>query len=121
PGTGYTQSPTVMIGGPGTGALATAAIDFDNVQPVSLAVSPYLGFLFEPSATPLLDNWSLGLSELVCFDVKGQTLTSIATRIWYPPKQEPATDQAIRAWAQGAQSRLAADSPVAVIRLRELY
>jgi hypothetical protein len=121
PGTGYTQPPTISIGGPGSGALATAALGFANVQPVSLAVSPYLGFLFEPAAATLPTDWILGLSELVCLDVKGQTLTSIATRTWYPPKQDPATDQAIRVWAQEIQSRLAADSPIAVVRLRELY
>jgi hypothetical protein len=94
-----------------------------NVQPVSIAASPYLGMSYEPAAAPDPDDeWLLALSELVCFDVARQAPVSVATRFWYPPKgSQSAADALIRGWAAELQSRQAADSPVAVVRVRELY
>ena len=95
--------------------------DGDNIHPLSAAVSPYIGLGYEPA--PDVErgtSWSLALSELVCLDALRQTVTSVATRFWFPPRPANA-DDLIRAWALEIQSRFAADSPVAVVRLRELY
>jgi hypothetical protein len=93
-----------------------------NVQPVSSAVSPYLGFDFQAALVVApVDDWLLGLAELVCFDVGRRGVTSVSTRFFYPPKQGATTDALIRQWGLEVQSRLAADSPVGVIRLREIH
>jgi hypothetical protein len=97
-----------------------------SIQPVSVAVSPYLGLDFVP--TPKEpgedDEWVLGLSELVVFDTTKQATVSLATRFWYPPKNPTTGPRAyalIRAWARDTWSRFASDSPVAAVRLREIY
>ena len=73
-----------------------------NPQPVSLAVSPYLGIGFVDADVPPAetDEWQLGLSELVVFDTTGNATVSLATRFWYPPKfpaGKPSTYALIRA------------------------
>jgi hypothetical protein len=97
--------------------------DGANPQPVSMAVSPFLGLGFDAAPTlAATADWQLALSELLCFGVGGQSVVSVAARFWYPPK--PTGDDPyrfIRAWARELQARYAADSPVAVVRLRELY
>ena len=93
-----------------------------NVQPLSTAVSPYLGLEFDPAvaAGPRV-SLVLALSELVCFDVARRQVISIASKLWNPTAVSGPLDALIRAWGREIQSRLAADSPSAVIRLREVH
>jgi hypothetical protein len=93
-----------------------------TIQPVSAAVSPYLGLDFQPSvpAAPQ-ERLLLAVSELVAFDVLRQQVISVATKVWDPATASGPLDPLIRSWCQEVQSRLAADSPVAVIRLREIH
>jgi hypothetical protein len=141
PGSGYTQVPTVSIGGPGSGAAATVLAkdlqrypaatllpasrslpDPNNSQPVAVAVSPYLGFTLDPAIKDISEaTWLVSVSELVCLDVRRQGVVSVATRIWNAPDVTAKRDALVRAWGREIQVRLAADSPVAVVRLRELY
>jgi hypothetical protein len=87
------------------------------IQPVSASVSPYLGFAFAPAQSEGL-VWLLALSELVCFDVRKSGLISVASKLW--TDGSPPADAVIRAWGREIQSRFAADSPIAVIRHREI-
>ena len=94
-------------------------VDGDNVQPVSVAVSPFigLGFIPTPDVDPRAERL-LAVSELVCLDAQRKAAISVASRFWYPPGS---SDALVRAWASEIQARYAADSPVAVVRLREIF
>ena len=50
-----------------------------------------------------------------------QQVISIATKVWDPATASGPLEPLIRSWGQEIQSRLAADSPAAVIRLREIH
>jgi hypothetical protein len=120
PGAGYTRAPLVEFDPPDKGAAATAVLAFANVQPVSTTVSPYLGFeLGETQDADALD-WVLAVGELVCFDLTRASATSVATQVWFPPTLVGTPDDVIAGWGAEMQARVAADSPVAVIRLREV-
>ena len=93
---------------------------FANVQPVSSAVSPYLGFNLDPATTNGSGKIAIAVSELVCFDVARSAAASIAARSWDPLTNPGALDPQILDWAAQTQRRFAADSPVAVVRLREI-
>ena len=142
PGVGYTQAPTISFGGTGAGAKAVATQKKErhpaaailparllprsgsvNIQPLSTAVSPYLGFEFNATALDIIrdNNRQLSVAELVCFDVLSRRATSVATKTWYGSDLTGSGDDLIRAWAIEMQARFAADSPVAVVRLREVY
>jgi hypothetical protein len=89
-----------------------------NPQPVSLAVSPYLGL---KRRIPTLDNPppppQLVYADLLCSQPSG-ALGTLATQLWLDAQaQDPANYQA---WARDTLNLLAPDSRVAVLRLREL-
>jgi hypothetical protein len=96
-----------------------------NPQPVSLAVSPYLGLGFTAEESPQeSEDWLLAVSELIVFDARRRGIASIESRFWHPPKapeNSPDAYALIRAWARDVWSRFAVDSPIAVVRLREIY
>jgi hypothetical protein len=96
-----------------------------NPQPVSLAVSPYLGLGFTAEESPQeSEDWLLAVSELIVFDTRRRGLASIESRFWHPPKapeNSPDAYALIRAWARDVWRRFAVDSPTAVVRLREIY
>ena len=93
----------------------------DNPRPVSLAVSPYLGLEFRPAAGPsgAPDDVETHLlaAELICLHAASGELRPAATKFW-----EAADDlgDAVQEWARQMHLRLAPDSPLAVLRLREI-
>jgi hypothetical protein len=92
------------------------------VQPVSAAVSPYLGLDFQPSVVPAAQSTPvLVLTELVGFDRDRKNVVSIGSKLWDPQSVTGDLDPFLRAWGRDIQSRMAADSPAAVIRVRAIY
>ncbi len=94
----------------------------DSMQPVSIAVSPYLGLWLLPTALATRSAQPvLVVSELVCFDVNRQDLISIGSKVWNPTAITGSLNAYIQAWRRESQARMAADSPIAVIRIREIH
>jgi hypothetical protein len=92
------------------------------VQPVSAAVSPYLGLEFQPSVVPAAQSVPvLVLTELVGFDKDRRNVVSIGSKLWDPQSVTGDLVPFMRAWGRDIQSRMAADSPAAVIRVRAIY
>ncbi|HEU5101417.1 MAG TPA: LamG domain-containing protein, partial [Roseiflexaceae bacterium] len=94
-----------------------------NPLPLSFAVSPYVGLAFRraPEAAEL--RLLLLAAELLCLDRASGAMRPVASYIW---ELDHATDvEAARGfcqdWAAATQRQLAPESPVAVLRLREVY
>jgi outer membrane protein OmpA-like peptidoglycan-associated protein len=95
---------------------------FENRMPVSFAVSPYLGLEFqrlepESNAKPLL-----AVAELLCLNPERAGLSFVTSQIWEerPGQPEQGTLENLKLWGREAHSRLAADSPIAMLRVRSV-
>jgi hypothetical protein len=89
----------------------------DNPRPMSFAVSPYLGMEFRPASAAL--NLQLVSVELLCLERASGTLRPAASRFW--ELQGKVMDMnRVGIWARETQRRLCPDSPIAVLRLREI-
>jgi hypothetical protein len=78
---------------------------------VSYVVSPYLGLDFLPAGAAVQKD--LVSAELVCLDRASRRLRPVASRLF-----DGVTSPAL--WASGSHQLLAPDSPVAVLRRREI-
>lgn len=94
-------------------------VPVNNPQPVSLALSPYVALGFVPTPNRSAVRF-LAMSELVGFNTARTMVVSLKTEIWY---RTPAldSDELMRAWGEEMLARLAPDSPVGLVRLRELW
>lgn len=95
-----------------------------NPEPVSFAVSPYLSldFLSLASADSTENKLRLTVAELLCLDPQGADLSFVASQVWEEQegKQQAGTPTNIETWGREIHARLAADSPVAVLRVRRV-
>lgn len=91
------------------------ATEVDNPEPVSFAVSPYLGLELEPIDTTQTSTPVITLGELLCLNAARTALVSVATQGW---QGADGSDKNLHQWADQTRARLAADSPVAVLRIR---
>ncbi|HWT95488.1 MAG TPA: hypothetical protein VN238_21000, partial [Solirubrobacteraceae bacterium] len=96
-----------------------------GAQKVSLTVSPYAALRHErvEGASQLV----LAAVELVCLDRVSGDLRPIASRAWEPPAVSPQVPDpedfvrdAAAQWARETHRRQAPESPVAVLRVREI-
>ncbi|NER79343.1 MAG: LamG domain-containing protein, partial [Leptolyngbya sp. SIO1D8] len=85
-----------------------------NVRPQSFALSPYLGLAFQPAG--LNYTRQLVSAELLCLDPATRSLRPIASHLWEDLKDlaDPYT------WAKETHLRLCPESPLAVLRFREV-
>lgn len=90
-------------------------VESPNPEPVSFVVSPYLGFELQPSDVSQEDIPVLTLAELLCLNAARTALVSVATQVW---QQGDGSDENLLRWGKETRARLAADSPVAVLRVR---
>lgn len=94
-----------------------------NPRPLSFAVSPYVGLAFRraPQASEL--RLLLLAAELLCLDRASGAMRPVASYIWELDTQTSV--EVVRGfcqeWAAATQRQLAPESPVAVLRLREVY
>jgi len=105
--------------------LIPAVPDGNRDQYISFAVSPYLGLGFKPAPTPDDTELRLWSSELLCLDRATGQLRPVASRFWEPqmfasPLKEGELNSALQSWAQQTRARLSPDSPIAILRLREI-
>lgn len=89
----------------------------NNPYPVSLAVSPYLSLEFRPA--PIRQSYTLQLvsTELLCLDPVSQTLLPVASTFWDNPTN--LTARSLK-WAEENHLRLCPDSPISIVRFREV-
>ena len=95
-----------------------------NRQPVSYAVSPYAGLQFDPPPSAAGVAETLLVAELLTLDASpAPQLISPANQQWLPGTLVASTlanDQAVRQWATDTAGRVAADSPLALVRIRSV-
>jgi len=103
-----------------------------NPEPVSFAVSPYLGMDFldhlakknvEGIAGGAEEEVLLVFAELLCLNPTGDGLALVASQMWTAERLKQSgsdPDAIIKIWGQEIAARLAADSPVAVLRVRKV-
>ncbi|HEY9696977.1 MAG TPA: LamG domain-containing protein [Trichocoleus sp.] len=92
-----------------------------NLQPVSLAVSPYLSIEFQPVPNPQIYQLQLVSTELLCLHPVKQSLLPVASFFWENKEQENwQTLESILAWARETHLRLCPNSPIAILRSREI-
>jgi hypothetical protein len=97
---------------------AQLAIDgTDNPRPLSFAVSPYLRLEFRPAAgDAILRMVSV---ELLCLDSSSVSLRPVASKYWEAQEGALAADE-IQNWARETHRRLSPESPIAVLRHRQI-
>ena len=100
------------------------------LQPVGFAVSPYLGVSFTAVPQPLDPSPRVAVfADLLAVDRSGQQLVAVAASVWQRradpahPAADPEVpgDDQIRRWGNETWTRLAGDSRIGVLRLREVY
>jgi hypothetical protein len=100
-----------------------AAVDGEsNPMPVSFAISPYLGLGFAPVAGAQI-NPLLVSAELLCVDRTTGTLLPVASSLWdlgSAEQQDATLNLRSITWGRETHLRLAPDSPVAVLRFRQI-
>jgi hypothetical protein len=89
----------------------------DNRRPLSFAVSPYLGMEFRPASAAL--TLQLVSVELLCLERASGILRPAASRFWELQGKVMDMDK-VSIWARETQRRLCPDSPIAILRLREI-
>jgi hypothetical protein len=104
-------------------ARGDSSVSVQNVQPLSFAISPYVGMSFRRAPDQKIR--ALIAAELVCIDPTTGQLRPAANRFFesqaaQPGSPDPTIDQAI-AWARDMILQLAPESPIALLRLREIY
>lgn len=110
---------------PAATALPTRTPAGATAQKVSLTVSPYAALGFGPATGA--SQLELAAAELVCLDRVTGALQPIASRAWEPPRGSedvPDPEAFVRAaaaeWARETHRRQAPESPIAVLRWREV-
>jgi hypothetical protein len=88
--------------------------------PVSLAVSPYLGLGFQPAPARQTLRLRLTVIELLSLDRASGTLLPAASTVW-EGTDAVASRTAALSWARESHRRLTPESPIAVVRFREVY
>lgn len=88
-----------------------------NIHPQSLALSPYLRIGMMPVAEESQANPLSTVAELIAFDAARTETRLISTQLW---TGRAATQVDLPKWGRESHARLAADSPVAIIRVRKL-
>ncbi|MEZ4747966.1 MAG: hypothetical protein R3C41_18015 [Calditrichia bacterium] len=96
-----------------------------NKFPLSFAVSPYLGLEFRPA--PAEATLKLVAAELLCLDRNTSRLTPVASHFWEvdpsiapPAAAEAAIFSQSADWAAKIHERQSPDSPLAMLRYREI-
>ncbi|MBD2074921.1 LamG domain-containing protein [Phormidium sp. FACHB-592] len=93
-----------------------------NPLPLSLTVSPYLGLAFRPA--PVLQRAKLRLltAELLCLDRNTGTLLPAASHVWAIKETQAVAEyySSSQTWARETHRSLCPDSPIAILRFREL-
>jgi hypothetical protein len=102
---------------------ADASVSVKNAQPLSFAISPYAGMSFRRA--PAQKRRVLVSAELVCVDPATGQLRPVANRFFedqttQPQHPDPTIGQA-QSWAREIARQLAPESPIALLRLREIY
>jgi outer membrane protein OmpA-like peptidoglycan-associated protein len=93
-----------------------------NKMPVSFAVSPYLGLDFKVVRDAATDRTPvLIFAELLCLDQTGKTITPAGSRVWQQEEIIANDNKVVEAWGIDLRNRIAADSPVAVVRIRKVF
>ncbi len=102
---------------PATCMLPTPSLDF---PPLSYTVSPYLNLDMKVAGAD--NSLRLVSVELLCLDSRAGQLLPTASRLWESDDDSTETDitQAIETWARETHQRLCADSPVIILRQREI-
>ncbi|MBZ0283171.1 MAG: LamG domain-containing protein [Anaerolineae bacterium] len=90
----------------------------NNVTPVSFAVSPYLGLEFRPGEVPVEPR--VISSELLCLDRNAKVLLPVASYLQEVDQEKGMVNFLWQDWAQKTHLRLSPDSPVAVLRFRQI-
>ncbi|UCE04717.1 MAG: hypothetical protein JSW07_13960 [bacterium] len=90
----------------------------ENRIPLSFAVSPYLGLDFKPSGSSL--ELRLVSAELLCIDRVSGTLLPAASHFWELKKHDEDFLTPGLKWAKEIHHRLCPDSPIAILRFREI-
>lgn len=100
--------------------LLTTAPPSAQLQAQSLAISPYLGLIFQPAAKDY--TLSLVSAELLCLNQATKTLRPITSHLWEVPSSSTPEEllQTSIDWAKEIHARLCPESPVAVLRFREI-
>lgn len=91
-------------------------------SPQGLVVSPYSTIDFH-ALRSTNDRPESIFAELLC-QVRGEgPLNAVATLNWSPPKNEPVDGPThpVQQWATKTHQRLASDSPLAILRLRQVH
>lgn len=96
-----------------------------NPEPVSLAVSPYLGMDLLDHGAVKKGELLLVFAELLCLNREGNGLSVVSSQVWTAEQLQqaggnPEKIEVIKLWGKETASRLAADSPVAVLRVRKV-
>jgi hypothetical protein len=95
---------------------AAAAIPVSLPSGISVVISPYLGLEFRRA--PLTSDLKLIDCELLCLDRASGGLLPVADKLFEDVAD--ASDPAILEWAGETQQRLSPESPIAIVRLREV-
>ncbi|MBD1865215.1 MULTISPECIES: LamG domain-containing protein [Trichocoleus] len=93
-----------------------------NPLPLSLAVSPYLGLEFRPAPDLQRAKLRLLTAELLCLDRTTGTLLPAVSHVWAIDEKQTAADyySSSQTWARETHRSLCPDSPIAILRFREL-
>ncbi|HEY9663800.1 MAG TPA: LamG domain-containing protein, partial [Allocoleopsis sp.] len=93
-----------------------------NPLPLSLTVSPYLGLEFRPAPDLQQAKLRLLTAELLCLDRTTGTLLPAASHVWAIDEKQTAADyySSSQTWARETHRSLCPDSPIAILRFREL-
>jgi hypothetical protein len=88
--------------------------------PAATAVSPYLTLEFTPA--PSTTTLQLSVAELVCLDAVSGRLQPVSTHVFEATETalEPEVRAAAGLWARETRARLAPESPIAVLRFRDI-
>ncbi len=92
-----------------------------NLQPVDFAISPCLAIQQERLTPQEAELPAFVFAELLCLTESGNRLESVTTRSWEADELQEFLgdwDDLLVAWAEASHKRLAADSRVAVMRVR---
>jgi len=89
-----------------------------NPTPLTFAVSPYLGLEYRPVPAESNATLSLLVAELVAIAPADGVLRALATRTW---DGGSGNDEAVKTWAREVHALVAPASPVALLRLREIW
>ncbi len=93
-----------------------------NKMPVSFTVSPYLGLDFKVVNDVASDRTPvLIFAELLCLDQTGKRIIPAVSRVWQQEEIIANDYSFVGAWGNDVRSRIAADSPVAVVRIRKVF